>query len=139
MLEQKLLNDFSKRVADRLLEAYPEWEEFVFYEKGGLLEVCIPSPENSKADSIIIFTTKDNDLWVRFSPPYMCYGLDDEEEMLRIVEELLTDKALFVVIMEGDKWAGTTLTRPEAKIPLEAGQRAQIVSWSGNLDRELIA
>jgi hypothetical protein len=65
----------------------------------------------------------------------MCYALDDEEEMLSIVQQLLTEQALFVVTMTDDAWTETTLIRPGQEPCLEPGQVAHVVSWSGVHDR----
>ncbi|KHD05078.1 hypothetical protein PN36_31075 [Candidatus Thiomargarita nelsonii] len=128
------LNSFSKRIVNKLLSVYPKWEKFVDITDDGLLEVCVPAPKASNAGVMCIFTTVDDDLWIRFSHPYMCYSLDDEEEMIYIVNALITDQALFIVIMNGDEWVSTTLIPSGTKPTIEKGQKVKVISWHGNLD-----
>ena len=78
----------------------------------------------------------------RFSPPSMCYSVDNETEMLDIIQQLLAERALFVVVMRGDEWAETSLIRREepGDLPqLEPNQVAHVVSWSGKYDRTINA
>jgi hypothetical protein len=80
---------------------------------------------------------KWNDLWVRFSPPRMCYAIDDEDEMVSIIKQLIADEAVFKVITKGDEWVETTLTRPHDKCDSIPGHSVRCVSWSGRFDRYL--
>jgi hypothetical protein len=100
----------------------------------GNLEVVVLAPPGSTAGHLIVFTNGE-DLWLRYSPPYMCYMVHDENEMLSIIDQLLQDQALFVVIMRGDVWEGTTLINRQQKPDLKPAQSAQICSWSGTHDR----
>ncbi len=125
----------AQRVAEGLLRAFPEWEEYVDTVKGGELEVAVPAPEGSSAGWLVVFTDRGEHLWVRFNPPQMCYALDDVDEMVRIVGQLIRDEAIFVVVHKGEEWAETTLIQPGDEPPLEKGQTAQVVSWSRSHDR----
>ena len=69
----------------------------------------------------------------------MCYALDNEHEMARIVKQLVADEAVFVVVMDGEHWVETTLMSGGQTLSLKAGQAAHIVSWSGALDRMVAA
>lgn len=128
----------AKRLWSRLLVEYPEWENYFDTLKEGELEVAVPAPAGSKAGHLVVFTS-NGDLWVRYSPPQMCYPVDNEEEMLSVIKQLLADQAAFVVITEDGEWAGTTLVKPGQEPPLEPGQVAQVVSWSGRHDDTISA
>jgi len=103
------------------------------------LEVAVPAPPGSKAGHLLVFTDGGKQLWLRYSPPYMCYALDDEEEMLSIIQQLLTGEAAFVVIMKADTWTETTLIEAGKEPLLERGQVAHVVSWSGDHDKTVYA
>jgi hypothetical protein len=134
----ELLNALAKRVWTRLLAEYPDWQPH-FEAKDGDLEVAVPAPLGSKAGHLIISTARGEDIWVRYSLPYMSYGVDDEDEMLSIVKELLAEQAAFVVIMSGSEWTETTLLRPGQEPRVESGQVAHVVSWSGVHDKTISA
>lgn len=131
------LNPLAERAWKTLLAKYPEWREHFGTCGSDDLEVAVPAPVGSNAGHLVIFTARGEDLWLRFSPPHMCYGVDDEGEMLDVIEQLMSEKALFVVITQGDSWAGTTLIRRGDDLELEKGQVARIVSWTGSHDRSL--
>jgi hypothetical protein len=67
----------------------------------------------------------------------MAYSVDSEAEMIDIIRELLADRAVFTVLMQGDKWLETTLTIPGEELQLAPGQVARFISWSGTHDREV--
>lgn len=130
------LNPLAQRVWARLLSEYPAWEQY-FDEEGGDLEVAIPAPPGSNADHLVIFTARGEDIWVRYLLPFMCYTVDDDEELVSIIKQLLAEQAIFVVTMDGSEWAGTTLIRPGFQPSLEPGQTAHIVAWSGIHDKTI--
>lgn len=129
------LNPLAARVWARLVSEYPEWREHADTLENGDLECAVPAPPGSSAGHLVVFTARGENLWVRYSPPQMCYALDDEDEMLSIVRQLLHDEALFVATRNGTDWTGTTLIRPGDIPHVEPGEIAQVVSWSGKLDR----
>ena len=105
------LNPLARRVWNTLIAEYPDWAKYFGTCGEDDLEAAIPAPMESKAGHLVIFTAKGKDLWLRFSPPSMCYSVDDETELVDVIRQLLTDKLSFVVVMRGDEWAGTTLIR----------------------------
>lgn len=136
------LNPLARRVWTALIKAYPDWSKYFGTCGEDDLEAAVPAPMGSNAGHLIIFTAKGQDLWIRFSPPSMCYSVDDETEVLDVIRQLLADKTLFVVVMRGDEWAETTLIRQgePGDIPrLEPNEVARVVSWSGKHDRIISA
>jgi hypothetical protein len=129
------LNPLASRVRDRLLAEFPEWRQYVGMTANGDLEVAVPAPVGSHAGHLVVFTDRGENLWVRFSPPNMCYPLDSEDEMLSVLAQLLRDEALFVVTRRGGEWSGTTLVRNGSRPLVDEGEVADVVSWSGRLDR----
>ena len=55
-------------------------------------------------DTSQFLLAKGQNLWIRFSPPSMCYSVDDETEMLSVIQQVLAETALFAVVMRGDEW-----------------------------------
>jgi hypothetical protein len=129
------LNTLGKRVLDSLIAKYPEWSDYVDVIANGDLELAMPAPVSSRAGHLIIFTSRGEDIWVRYAPGRMCYSIDSDKELHNVIEQLLSDRALFVVITRGEDWVETTLIRPGDKVKVRKGQVAQVVSWSGRLDQ----
>lgn len=98
------------------------------------LEFVLPAPAGSNAGHLVALSNK-NDLWLRFSPPYMCYAVDDEDEMILLIKQLTTDEAIFKVVSRGSEWVETTLTKPQAEYETAPGHSVRLVSWSGRFDR----
>ena len=140
MLDIDSLNPLARRVWKTLIAARPEWDELFGTCGEDDLELAIPAPVGSNAGHLVVFTAKGKDLWIRFSPPYMCYSVDDETELLDVIDQILAETALFVVIMRGDEWVTTTLIR--RAVPTDAPQLgpnevAHAVSWSGDYDETI--
>jgi hypothetical protein len=136
------LNPFARRVWTALIEAYPEWAELFGICGKDDLEVAVSAPVGSNAGHLSVFTAKGQDLWIRFSPPFMCYSVENETEMLSVIQQLLAEAALFAVVIRGDEWAGTTLIRrgvPGDVPQLGANEVAHVVSWSGQYDQTIKA
>ena len=128
------LNPAAARVAATLLGAFPD-RPFALKElDGGHLEASIPAPPGSRAGALVVFTAHDGDTWVRFAAPYACYGIDTDEELIRIVRALLSESALFVIVRNGDAWMSTTLVHAGAEPEVEKGHQATVISWSGRWD-----
>jgi hypothetical protein len=123
------------RVRDALLRRHPEWAAAVETLPGGDVEVAVPAPRGSRAGYLVVATAQGRDIWVRYSPPRMAYPVDSEEHMLAVVDALLSDRAFFLVVSNGDEWLETTLLRPGEEPVLAEGHVADVVSWSGLNDR----
>jgi hypothetical protein len=140
MLDVDSLNALARRTWTALIGARPEWAELFGTCGENDLELAIPAPVGSNAGHLVVFTAKGRDLWIRFSPPSMCYSVDDESEMLDVIDQILAETALFVVVMRGDEWVETTLIRravPTDVPQLGPNEVAHIVSWSGNYDETI--
>jgi hypothetical protein len=129
------LNAIASRAWNAISAKYPDWSSYLSSRDDGELEVAVPSPAGSSAGYLGLLTDGGEHLWVRFSPPSMWYPLDDEHEMLDVVAKLLSEEALFVTMWRDGEWAGTTLLRPGDEPPLERGEEAHVVSWTGAYDR----
>jgi hypothetical protein len=138
MANAESLNSLARRVWTALVAARPEWSPFFGTSGEDDLEVSVPAPVGSSAGNLVIFTAKGESVWVRYSPPSMCYAVEDETELLDVVQQLLADTALFMVVKRGGEWTETTLIRRGEKkdIPeLGPNEAVTVVSWSGKYDQ----
>jgi hypothetical protein len=134
------VNPLAQRVSDALEHDRPEWSSSKQELEEGDVEFHILAPSNSRAGALVVSTARGEDIWIRFAPPHMFYGVEDEAELLGCVHDLLTEQALFVEIVDSKgKWAGTTLVRPGQAVDLEPGQNATVLSWSGRFDAAYVA
>lgn len=76
-------------------------------------------------------------MWVRFSPNYLSYPVDDEDEMVSIIRQLTDDSILFRVVTKDDECVETTLTKSKNEARPLSGQTVRFISWSGKYDRLL--
>ena len=134
-LAMRKLNELATRTWAALSARYPTWALYLDSRAEDDLEVAIPSPAGSRAGHLVVFTNGGKDVWVRFSPPSMCYAVDDEQELFQIIDQLLSGKASFVTTWRGDQWTGTTLIKAGHQPNLEPGEIAHVVSWNGSDDR----
>ena len=135
--DQTAPNALAEKVKSAVLSQFSAWATFVEISEEGDLEIAVPAPSGSKAGSLVIATENGADMWIRFSPPYMAYPVENEQELLDIVKQLLAERASFAVIMEGEEWKETTLAIPNEIPEIQPGQTAQVVSWFGTYDREV--
>ena len=128
-------NTFAEIVAGWLTAAFKTTPTFRRRRRrDGELEATVTAPGGSTAGHLTVLTDKGN-LWLRFDPPRMFYGVDSRTEMLSVVKGLLSERTLFATVYRGKEWRGTTLVRREAQPRLRRGESAFIVSWSGRYDR----
>jgi hypothetical protein len=126
------LSPVAKRAWQRLESEFPEWAAHLDAH-GKELEFALPAPIGSEAGHLVVFS-HENVIWVRFSPPHLCYPADDENEMISLIKQLTADEIIFQKVMKGDKWEETTLTKPAVKSDPIAGCTVHLVSWSGRFD-----
>lgn len=100
----------------------------------GELEFAVPAPAGSSAGHLVAFSC-GNDLWVRFSSPYLCYAADDEHEMVSLIKQLTADDIVFKVVTKGDEWVETALTKAQEKVESIPNHSVRLISWSGRFDR----
>jgi hypothetical protein len=133
MKQIERLSPVARQAWKRLESDFPLWKAHLD-TRDGELEFAVPAPTGSTAGHLVAFSHQNN-LWVRFSPPHMCYLADDESELVSLIRQLTTDQILFKVTMKGDEWVETTLARQQEKSELPPGHSFRYVSWSGKFDR----
>ena len=124
----------AQRAWAALIGRHPDWEPYLGTRGDGNLEAAVPAPPGSRAGHLIAFSDAGEHLWVRFSPPTMCYGVDSEDEMLSVIEDILSERTAFVTTWRGAKWTGTTLIATGEYPVVDPGEVAVVVSWTGAYD-----
>ena len=127
------LSPIAKRAWRRLESELPLWTEHRS-TRDGELEFAVPAPTGSTAGHLVAFSNQD-ELWVRFSPPNICYPADDENEMISLIRKLTVDEIVFKVVMKGEDWVETTLTKPRENPVSLPGHSVRLISWSGKFNR----
>jgi len=130
---QQAMNPVARRAWKRLQAEFPSWTSHLDV-RDGELEFAIPAPTGSRADYLIA-SSHENQLWIRFAPPYLSYPVDDEDEMVSLIRKLTTDEIVFKVVMKGDEWVETMLAKRSQESELAPGHTTRFVSWSGKFDR----
>ncbi len=133
LIQPEGMSPVARRAWKRLASEFPLWTAHLD-ARDGELEFAIPAPIGSTAGHLVAFS-HENQLWVRFSPPNLCYPTDDENEMVSVIKQLTSDNVVFRMVMNGDEWVETTLTKPEGKTESEPGHTVRFISWSGKHDR----
>jgi hypothetical protein len=98
----------ARRAWERLQSEFPIWTSHLDV-RDGELEFAIPAPVGSQAGYLIAFS-HENQLWIRFAPPYLSYAVGDEDEMVVLIRKLTSDEIVFKLTMKGDEWVETTLS-----------------------------
>jgi hypothetical protein len=129
------MSPLARRAWERIASEFPAWMTHL-NARDGELEFALPAPSGSTADHLVAFS-QENQLWVRFSPPYLCYAVDDENEMVSIIRGLTEDKIVFKLTMKGDEWVETTLAKPPETTESCSERAVRLISWSGKHDRLL--
>jgi hypothetical protein len=127
------LNPVARQAWERIASDFPLWKEHLD-TRDGELEFAVPAPAGSTAGHLVAFSHKNN-FWVRFSPPYMCYLVDDENQLVSLIRQLTTDQILFRVTTKGDEWVETSVAERKEKTESLPGHSVRYVSWSGKFDR----
>lgn len=133
MTQIERLSPVARSAWKRLEAEFPLWAAHLD-TRDGELEFAVSAPAGSNAGHLVAFT-HGNDLWLRFSPPYMYYAVDDEDEMVLLIKQLTADEAAFKVTTRNDEWVETTLAEPQEKCETIPGYSIRLVSWSGRFDR----
>ena len=124
----------SKSILEQISYNFPE----LIYKHNSettFLELDIPTLNNSKLGGLVIQTTAEKDIWIRNYHPYSAYSVDTIEELITIMQGVLTNKILWVIALKDGEWFETTLINEAADIETEKGVTYTVLSWSGTSDR----
>jgi hypothetical protein len=79
----------ARRAWQRLGSEFPLWSAHPS-NRDGELEFVIPAPSRSTVGHLVAFSSY-NPFWVRYSPPNTCYPADDENELVSLIKNQMTD------------------------------------------------
>ncbi len=122
-----------RRTLGRVLARYPEWAGYASLNRGEL-EVEVPAPQGAEAGHLVIVTNA-GDRWVRFDPPRTMYFAESDDELIEIVDGLVSERLCFVVTCRDEDWVETTLTRSGGTPDARSGHAMRLFSWGGTHDR----
>ena len=140
------LDEYSQRFAKMLFEIHPEWWALATVESRtesnlGYLSIVVPSP--SHPDSQLWITTDGTEVRIAFDYWHMHLGgwLGGEErewflEALENIEDILSEKTIIAVSMNGDQLCGSTNIKPGEIPKLIKGSRTYVRSWLGTYNAE---
>jgi hypothetical protein len=86
MPQTERLSPVARQAWKRLESDFPLWRAHLA-TRGGEVEFAVPAPTGSTAGHLVAFSRQNNS-WVRFSPPRMCYLADDENELVSLIRQL---------------------------------------------------
>ena len=130
------MNKFSRNTLEFVNKKFLNFEN-VSEPNSDLLVLKIDCPKKSKMGSLIIQTSEENQIWIRISPQYSIYSIDNNSELENIINGVIEEKILFVLGFKKDKWVETTLTTLDYNFEKEKDVNYIIYSWSGILDKTI--
>lgn len=149
------LNEYSRRFADVLFAAYPEWREGASMDdtegvdEGSLVvQVSPPQPRDIKWPLHI--STDGDEVTVGFDiyhRHFSRYAHDEEAESfaeaLAFIADLLAERVAVISWWNGDEWRGASTFVPGAEDGTPSWARnattARVRSWGGTYDRDIAA
>jgi hypothetical protein len=146
-MDLDVLNPDSRRFAEALLAEFPEWEPYMriaSYDgaEPGTLEVEVPPPHS--AGSPLWIDTENDEVTVRFAGWHEHYsGWDGDTgeavapEALGAVRDIVEERLLAVLAMDGERWRRAWQAAPGERISTRHGERTRVRSWRGTYDADL--
>jgi hypothetical protein len=147
------LNDYSRRFAEVLFAAHPEWRELASVDttedvdKGVLLvRVTPPTPRDIKWPLHI--STDGEEVTVGFDIYHSHFNryADDEEaeefaEALAFIADLLAERIAVISWWDGDEWRGSSTVEAGTDVSAPSwasnAKTARIRSWRGMYDKDI--
>ena len=139
------LNEFSAQFARRLLLAHPEWQGFARDSEieSGAVEYCVPRPHGD--DSPLVVSTDGDQVTVEFDYMHKHFGWSDVpddrafDEALAFIEDILEERVVVGVVMNGDQWVGSSLLEPGEWPEKQPHEMSYLRSWLGTYDEQITA
>ena len=143
------LNDYSRRFAEYLFSAFPQWEPLAGVDEAKgvtpvvlLVEVPAPVPSADGVDRGLLISTHKDEITVRFDRHHSHSGWSDrpDEEAFAgavgFIEDVLEQRVKLVVSMNGNEWVCSNIIGVREGPEILAGQRTCVRSWAGKFDAE---
>jgi hypothetical protein len=135
-LEQ--LNPRARRMAEALLNAFPQFSRHLEVLPQGDFRTHIRAPRGSQAYGLRVCTARGGeDTWIQFGVPNAFYDAESGRDLVKIVRGLLSDRLRFALKEKKGKWTFTTLVQRRGGLVLRRGEVGRVFSWSGAKDETL--
>jgi hypothetical protein len=123
---------------ERVLQAHPEFRPYVQVKTDAdvpYLLVRVPASVPNHADLFI--DTADGELTLAFDRWHQHFNFEEVESLLKLLDDILNERTIIVVKMDGDKWKGSTSLKVGADrtdVVASAEGKAYYRSWKGTYD-----
>jgi hypothetical protein len=135
-----MLNEFSQRFSDRLFEVYPEWRQHIQPSDREVLELTVPSPNPKLTAGLYIDTDGEITVGVNWYHTH-CFGPTEEQEIeqaMELIAGLLSNELVVLAYFKDGAWTGSRcVAHADPWPPPAAGERRDVLSWTGQLDSEM--
>ena len=152
-MDNTQLNEYSRRFADVLFTAYPEWREFASVDTAedvdeGTLVVQVSPPRPRDIQWPLHISTDGEEITVGFDSyhrHFNRYGEDDEAEgyaeALAFIADLLAERVAVISWWNGDEWRGSSTFVPGADVVTPPwaikAKTVRVRSWKGTYDKDI--
>jgi len=149
------LNEFSREIADKLFERFPEWRQYARVDKnenrdeGGVLYVEIPVLPDSNLNRPLYILTANEEVVVGFDSDHNHFedfgesGNNDSaiQEVLDFIVDILEERVVAVSWWAGSSLRGATMipssSKPTPSEHIHSFDHVRIRSWKGTYDRDI--
>jgi hypothetical protein len=123
-----------RKFAVKLTAKWPRFSSSLRVKQDGNFEGTLVAPKGSQARVLVCLSSGDSDVWLGLGIPQAFYPVETTSELVRIVELLLADGAVFAITHRESSWTGTTLLGAGLLPKLEPRETCHVYSWSGKND-----
>jgi hypothetical protein len=145
----KPLSHFSKLVAVRLFESFPQWaylQNSMAVNAAGEFSLRVPPPSTSSADLPLVIDTHGDRINIAFDAYHTRFKVFSDpceyDGAKAAIQNLISDHYAVVSFWNNDEWCGSALYDenhlPTDNIQYPHANKIKIRSWSGALDDEII-
>jgi hypothetical protein len=149
-VETSELNAFSRKVAERLFERFPEWRPFARAEESGdergILYVEVPPPSGANLENPLHILTANEEVEVGFDFYHNHFELlldigEMVQQALEFILDILEERVVAVSWWSGASLRGASSEKsglqPEASEHVHPYDRIRIRSWRGRYDQDV--
>jgi hypothetical protein len=149
------LNEFSREIANKLFERFPDWRHYARVDKnetrdeGGILYVEIPVRPESNLNGPLYILTANEEVVVGFDVDHNYFENFGEsrnndsaiQKVLDFIVDILEERVVAVSWWAGSALRGATMipysSKPEPSEHIHSFDRVRIRSWKGTYDRDI--
>lgn len=119
-LEQ--LNPRAQRMAEALLDVYPQFGRRLEVLEHGDFRTHVRAPKGSQVYGLRVSTARGGeDTWIQLGVPNAFYDAETPRDLITILRGLMCDRLRFAFKEKSGKWTFTTLVRKRGDLVLRQG------------------